>query len=339
MKTKNNTATYQLLILVLFVFISCGSDDSEAPIEVNTDPHSIEIESESSYTDVMNETFQLSAIVKDVQGDILENQSIIWESNNTFIATISSDGLLRIISEGQIEITATVGNISESINIAISITTSTLIAFTANDLSNQLADLGISELLFLNESTMSGTYIELSVGGTLHNTNPNRDQVYYFFEGGGIMNVEGAEVIIENEMAVFVAANYNRSITSITSSTKIIRTELKLETPQNSNPFLKFTREQMEAPRNPNSNVWNPFLDQQTVIFGLYMLPQSIGGDSRLEHSFDEINIITRGSSLFHTDDGDIQVSPGSIVFVKEGNGHEFNNLESDHDILILWNK
>ena len=149
---------------------------------VNTDPYSIEIESESSYTGTLNQSFQLSATVKDLQGDVLENQLIIWESNDTSIATISSEGVLRIISDGQIEITAIADTISESKNIIISITTSTLIAYTANDLSNQLTDLGISELLFLNESTMSGTYIELSVGGTLHNTNPNRDQVYYFFE-------------------------------------------------------------------------------------------------------------------------------------------------------------
>jgi len=241
----------QLLTIVLFIFISCGSDDSEAPVEVNTDPHSIEIVSESSYTGALNETFQLSAMVKDLQGDVLENQVILWESNDTSKATISSEGVLRIISEGQIEITATVDAVSESKNIAINISTSTLIAYTVNDLSNQLTDLGISELLFLNESTMSGTYIELSAGGTLHNTNPNRDHVYYFFEGEGIMNIEGIEVIIENEMAVYIAANYNRSITAITSSTKMVRTELKLETPQSSNPFLKYTREQMEAPRNP----------------------------------------------------------------------------------------
>ncbi len=339
MKTEFCVIKNSLLILVLFIFISCGSDDSEALIVINTDPHSIEIESESSYTGALNQTFQLSATIKDMQGDILENQSITWESSDTSIATITNEGVLRIISEGQIEITATVDTISDSENIAINVTTSTLIAYTVSDLSSQLEDLGISELLFLNESTMSGTYIELSIGGALHNTNPNRDQVYYFFEGGGIMNIEGIEVLIENEMAVYVAANYNRSITSITSNAKIIRTELKQETPQSSNPFLKYTWEQMEAPRNPNSNVWNPFLNQESVIFGLYMLPQILGGDSRLEHDFDELNIITRGSSLFHTDDGDIQVSPGSIVFVKEGNGHEFNNLESNHDILIQWNK
>ena len=69
------------------------------------------------------------------------------------------------------------------------------------------------------------------------------------------------------------------------------------------------------------------------------MLPKTQNGDSRLVHSWDELNIITSGSAKFTKDDGTVDVKKGSIVYVEAGNGHRFNFLNSDTDIFILWNQ
>ncbi len=50
-----------------------------------------------------------------------------------------------------------------------------------------------------------------------------------------------------------------------------------------------------------------------------------------------ELNIVTAGSSKFVMDSGTLDVKEGSIFFVEEGNGHYFESLEDDLDILILW--
>jgi len=69
------------------------------------------------------------------------------------------------------------------------------------------------------------------------------------------------------------------------------------------------------------------------------MLPRSSGGDARLVHQWDELNIIVQGACSFRTDKEVIEVKEGTIMFVREGNGHFFNSLKSNTDILILWDR
>lgn len=338
MKILNRTIAVQVLILLVFTIIGCGSDDTDVE-ETNSEPASIEIQSESNYSGSLNDIFQLTAIVKDVLGNNLTGQVVSWISSNPTVALISDTGSLRLISEGQTTITASLENITDSKTISVDLLSSSLRTFTIAELSDEFNDLGVSDLVFLDEETMLGTYVELNIGESTSPSSMDGDQVYYFVEGEVIMNIEGQVLNISAESAVFVAANSAKNIVSVGGSAKIIIMELKAEPAQSQSPFSVFTRAQMEAPRNPNQNIWNPFLNRETVTFGLYMLPEALGGDSRLVHNFDELNIITRGSSRFQTDDGDVEVMPGSIVFVKEGNGHWFNSLDGDHDILILWNK
>ena len=340
---RNSMQHFSILIFTLLIFsvLACSTNDDEkiVVVEVNSTPFSITIQAENTYTGSLNQSFQLTAIVRNSEGEILNNQVVSWLSSDTSVATITSNGSLLLVSNGQTTITASIGTIEDSKTINIELISNDLIVFSVSELSDQLSAQGGTSLIFLDESTMSSSFMELSPGESTDSSTVDRDQVYYFFEGNVIMNIEGQVVNIEEESAVFIAANSSRSITSVTTNSRIIITELKLVISQTQEPFSIFTRAEMEAPRNPNQNVWNPFLNEGSVIFGLYMLPQLVGGDNRLVHGFDELNIITRGSSRFETDEGDVQVEPGSLVFVREGNGHAFNMLNSDIDILILWNK
>ncbi len=98
-----------------------------------------------------------------------------------------------------------------------------------------------------------------------------------------------------------------------------------------------FSKSAIESSRIPDENEWNPFIMYSNVIFGKYMLPHQVDRDERLVHPWQELNIVTSGSSKFIMDEATISVEEGSIFFVEEGNGHYFDALNEDIDILILW--
>ena len=327
------------LLLIISVLACTSKDEGEPqPMGANNTPANITINAESSYEGLLNEAFQLSAVVINSDGELLDGQTINWTSSNPEVATINSTGLLRIISDGQILITASIGTLEGIKTMTITRTTSDLIAFTVDDLSDQLAVLGETSLVFLDVYRMTGTFVELPQGASTEETRVNRDVIYYFHKGSAVMNIEGEEVVIGEESSVLVTADSRRRISSVTSDVQIIETKINTGLSLISGFYTVHTRAQMEATRNPNQNVWNPFLNEESVIFGMYMLPKVAGGDNRLVHDFDELNIVTRGFSRFLTDEGEVQLEPGSIVYVREANGHAFKNLSTDTDVLILWN-
>ncbi len=101
--------------------------------------------------------------------------------------------------------------------------------------------------------------------------------------------------------------------------------------------FKHYLVSEISSMKTAGDNSWNPFLQQSNVLFGLYSLPQAIGGDQSLTHSWEELNIITSGGSRFSIGDQTIDVKRGSIVFVDKGNGLFFDQLSADIDIMILW--
>lgn len=74
------------------------------PIQVLT---SIEI-SPTSASIKENETLQMKAVCKDQNGVIIECPKLSWDSSNTSVATIDSNGIVRAVaSSGYTDITAT----------------------------------------------------------------------------------------------------------------------------------------------------------------------------------------------------------------------------------------
>jgi mannose-6-phosphate isomerase-like protein (cupin superfamily) len=72
---------------------------------------------------------------------------------------------------------------------------------------------------------------------------------------------------------------------------------------------------------------------------GSYSLPLSDGGDSPLTHQVDEINFVTRGEANFHVGSDQMRVAPGSIIWVREGNAHYFDELSGDFTVTILFHQ
>ena len=323
------------LSVLCVLFVACKSNDEGMELAI---PNSITIQAQGSYTGAKNQEFQLEAIVKDLSGQVLNNQNIIWTSDDPSIASISGTGSIRLVSNGQVVITAAVGSIEIAKNIEINLIFN-LIAFQISDLSDEMNNDGMSSRTFLDQATMSAQLTKFAVGMVSAVSSPPRDRIYYFYEGSGIINVNGFDITITEGLVLFISAGVSRQVIQVGSDMKIIIAEMKSTSGTIQSPFSKFTKAQTEATRNPGQNVWNPFLNERSATFGLYMLPHSQGGDGRLVHTTDELNIVVDGASTFETDNGTVSIQKGSVVFVRRGNGHLFNELASNIDILILWNK
>src|SRR5207253_1639057 len=89
---------------------------------------------------------------------------------------------------------------------------------------------------------------------------------------------------------VFVRAGCEHRFLDIKDRLVILAVFPKAMVTQDMKGFIHYTSAQVEQQRDPNQNAWNPFLRSRSMVFGLYMLPKKIGGDSTLTHQVDELN-------------------------------------------------
>lgn len=210
-------------------------------------------------------------------------------------------------------------------------------AFELADLIAQRTEAEVTFMPFLDRESMLAGLLELMPGDEDTRPTVPLDEVYYIFEGEGIFQVGEQNINIESGMVIFTKAGSNGRFTELSQAVRAVVATIRNPSSPTSPTSQVFTKAQIEATRNPNSNVWNPFLSRPNVTFGLYMLPEVRGGDGRLVHTFEELNIVTRGSSKFRMDNDEIDIQQHSIVFIDAGVGHFFHSLNDDIDILILW--
>lgn len=208
-------------------------------------------------------------------------------------------------------------------------------SWEVEELSDSLSKLNDTHFVFMEEASMIGTYLELISAGDDDRLGNDIDEIYYIHEGIGEMAINGSMQTITPGMIIYSKKGMNPRFNEIDEKLQVVI--VGIAGASNTSNWTSFLKEEMEVSRNSTSNVWNPFVQLSRVTLGLYMLPRSIGGDSRLTHSWQELNIVTSGSSSFKMDTEEISVKRGSIVFVDEGNGHFFRSLTDDIDILIFW--
>lgn len=205
-----------------------------------------------------------------------------------------------------------------------------------SDLSDTLVNVTGNQFTFLDESSMKATYVEVALGQELDLGQITFDNTYYAYAGTGMISIDGDERTLEAGGIVFSGAGSSVLFQNVSSTLKIVMVSMKTSSSENP-PVEEFSKSTIEASRNPNRNIWNPFIQYPNLTIGMFMLPQANGGDNRIVHSWDELNIVTSGACQFQTDTGLINLMEGTIVFVGEGNGHYFTSLTSDTDILIYW--
>ena len=79
-----------------------------------------------------------------------------------------------------------------------------------------------------------------------------------------------------------------------------------------------------------------PFLQIPTLRCGLYVL-QAGAVDRQPVHDDDEVYYVVSGKAELRIDQEAIAVESGSVVFVKRGVSHRFQNIEEELVVLVFF--
>ena len=96
-----------------------GGKSTTATITVAQSPNAIVVTPASANLNAIGSTVQLGATVRDANNNIFSGASISWSSNNPFVASISSTGLVTARGGGTATITATSGGRTATVTITV----------------------------------------------------------------------------------------------------------------------------------------------------------------------------------------------------------------------------
>lgn len=83
-------------------------------------------------------------------------------------------------------------------------------------------------------------------------------------------------------------------------------------------------------------NQYREHLRVNDLSVGTYCIP--VGGkDGQSPHSEDEIYVVVRGRGRLVTDDGDIEIGPGTVIHVAAHERHQFTDVSEDLSLLVVF--
>jgi mannose-6-phosphate isomerase-like protein (cupin superfamily) len=209
--------------------------------------------------------------------------------------------------------------------------------FTVDSLRREMIEGGVGRLDFLNEPTVHASLRRFGAAGK---DTARHDLVCIV--AGGVARFKVGSVAGEVRRGTMLYLPKDSVVDLFDVSEPIDLMEWssmgEMESMRMAPPApAAFTLEEVGRQRVAGENVWNAFVRRPSMVFGLYLLPKRVGGDSALTHKWDEINLITAGSGKFQVGEKVMEVRPGDIIYVKKGNPHFFHSLKADLDILIFF--
>lgn len=95
------------------------SEASDPPPPVAPTPASLTVSPATARIEAPDGTLQLSAEVRDSDGNLLTDVIVAWASNAPEVAIVSADGLLSAVAEGTATVTATAGELSATATVTV----------------------------------------------------------------------------------------------------------------------------------------------------------------------------------------------------------------------------
>lgn len=92
----------------------------------------------------------------------------------------------------------------------------------------------------------------------------------------------------------------------------------------------------VSSERAESGRRYHEFLRVPSLSAGLYELPAG-GTDPQQPHTEDEIYYVVRGRAVIHVEGEEHSVGPGSVIFVKAGDGHRFHTITEDLSLLVVF--
>lgn len=88
--------------------------------------------------------------------------------------------------------------------------------------------------------------------------------------------------------------------------------------------------------RRESGELYLEFLNCSTMSVGVYSLAAH-STDPQQPHTEDEIYYVLDGRGKIRVDDDDLDVKPGSVIFVAAGQDHKFHSITEDLRLLVVF--
>ena len=163
----------QRLLLTLSAVLSatlwayaCGDGTTE-PRPYFPEPTSVTVSPATAELTALGATVQLSAEVRDQNGQAMAGATVTWVSSATAAATVSASGLVTAVANGNATITATAGSVSGSavVSVAQEVSTVTVVPDTATVVEGDTLRLAATAT-DSNGQVVSGAEFEWASGNT-----------------------------------------------------------------------------------------------------------------------------------------------------------------------------
>ncbi len=213
------------------------------------------------------------------------------------------------------------------------------LAFDLAEIEQRHADAGRDYFEFLDEESMHAGLYVVEAGEEDQQSPHALDEIYYVVRGQADFFADGDTTQTGQGDVIYVRSGIEHRFQNITETLATIVVFVASEPSTDDPAWRIFHPADQVQGENPDDNVWNDFLKVSTLTTGLYMLSVTLGGDEVLTHEIDEINIVLEGKAGFSMGEGEIEVRPGSIVYVRNGVGHKFHSLTGNFKVIILFAK
>jgi mannose-6-phosphate isomerase-like protein (cupin superfamily) len=94
--------------------------------------------------------------------------------------------------------------------------------------------------------------------------------------------------------------------------------------------------EELMNKQKQTGELYHEFLREHTMSMGLYRLAAGTT-DQQKPHSEDEVYYVIEGHACFQSKSEEIQVQPGSIIYVKAHDEHRFHSITVDLTVLVFF--
>ena len=88
--------------------------------------------------------------------------------------------------------------------------------------------------------------------------------------------------------------------------------------------------------RRESGELYLEFLNRSTMSVGVYALATG-STDPQRPHTEDEVYYVLDGRGRIHVDGDDLDVGPGSVIFVAAGQDHKFHSITEDLQLLVVF--
>lgn len=97
-----------------------------------------------------------------------------------------------------------------------------------------------------------------------------------------------------------------------------------------------FDLAELVARHDKSGQPWLQFLEVSTLRAGLYSVPAG-GVDEQTPHDEDELYFVVSGRGALRVEAEDIDVGPGSLLYVRAHAEHHFHSISEDLRVLVLF--